>query len=240
MIRLQKLIANRGYCSRRKAEKLIVAGSVKVNNEVINTLGQQVPEDAIIEIDGKVLIDDEKKYFLLNKPRGVLATTNDPKKRKTVIDLIDCQARLYPVGRLDYDTTGLIILTNDGNLANLIMHPRHQIEKKYIVKIKTKLLKADIDKLTKGVKIDNVISAPSRIQKVRYDVNSDTTIFTLIIREGRNHQVKKMLKAIGKDVIKLKREAIGFLNTQGLKSGEYRPLTAKEVKKLYALKNNTN
>ncbi len=234
MERLQKVIANSGYTSRRKAEELIQKGKVKVNGNVIYELGTKVSNTDEIEIDGNVLQKEEQKvYFLLYKPRGVVTTTNDDKQRKTVVNLIDTQMRIYPIGRLDYDTTGILLLTNDGVLANALMHPKNQIGKVYIAKVKGLIGKEQIRALQMGVVIDGKSTSKAKARIKKYDKKTDTSIVELTIHEGRNHQVKKMFEAIGYTVLKLKREQISFLNLAGLKSGEYRMLSPKEVKKLY-------
>lgn len=233
MERLQKLIAESGYCSRRKAEELIKTGHVSVNGKVITELGIKATSKDIIEIDGKKINKENKEYYLLYKPRSVITSTNDDKNRKTVVDLIETNARIYPVGRLDYDTTGIIILTNDGKLADLLMHPKNKIDKVYIAKIRGILHPNAIKELKKGVFIDGVKTSRSSVKVKRYDKKTDTSIVEIIIHEGRNHQVKKMFQAVGKDVLKLKRERISFLDLKGLKSGEYRRLNPKEIKKLY-------
>lgn len=235
MERLQKVIANSGYCSRRKAEELIINRKVKVNGYIISELGYKVSDNEQIMIDGKILTKEPKEYILLNKPRGVVTTTNDDKKRKTVVDLINTDKRLYPVGRLDYDTTGLIILTNDGELTNLLIHPRNNIDKVYIAKVKGILYKECISKLENGVIIDGIKTSKSKVRVRKYDKKTDSSIVEITIHEGRNHQVKKMFEAVGYEVLKLKRERIAFLNLGELKSGEYRYLNIKEVKKLYSL-----
>ena len=232
MERLQKVIAEAGICSRRKAEELIKDGKVKVNNEVA-TLGMKVDSKDIISVNGKLIRREEKEYYLLNKPRGIITSTSDDKGRKTVVDLVKDKRRIYPVGRLDYDTTGLIILTNDGELANLLMHPKNKIDKTYIAKIEGIISKEDIIKLSKGVIIDGVKTAKGKAKIIRIDKKNNKSIVEIIIHEGKNHQVKKMFKAIGYDVIKLKREKIAFLTLAGLKSGEYRLLSLHEIKKLY-------
>lgn len=234
MERLQKVIAASGYCSRRKAEELIETGHVAVNGIVVTQLGIKVGVKDRIEIDGEKINKEHKEYYLLYKPRSVVTTTSDDKNRKTVVDLIETNARIYPVGRLDYDTTGAIILTNDGKLANLLMHPKNHVDKLYIAKIKGILHPSMIGKLQRGVMIDGIKTAKSKVKVKRYDKKTDTSIVEIIIHEGRNHQVKKMFQAIGKDVLKLKRERISFLDLRGLKSGEYRRLNPKEVKKLYS------
>ena len=238
MERLQKVIANSGYCSRRKAEEYIKQGKVSVNGTIIRELGTTVDSKDIIIVNGNIIEKQSKEYVLLYKPRGVVTTTADDKNRKTVIDLINTQNRLYPVGRLDYDTTGALILTNDGELANALMHPSSNIEKVYIAKIKGILMPKEINDLKNGVIIDGKKTAKAKLKVRKVDKANQTSIVELIIHEGRNHQVKKMFNAVGMEVIKLKRERIGFLDLSGLNSGEYRKITPKEVKILYSLINN--
>lgn len=234
MERLQKVIANSGYTSRRKAELLIQNGHVKVNGITIYELGTKVSAKDMIEIDGNLLQKEEQKvYFLLYKPRGVVTTTSDDKQRKTVVDLIDTQMRIYPVGRLDYDTTGILLLTNDGLFANAMMHPKNNIDKLYVAKVRGLVGKEQIMKLQNGIELDGRKTSKAKAKIKKYDKKTNTSIVELIIHEGRNHQVKKMFEAIGYEVLKLKRESISFLNLSGLKSGEYRMLNPKEVKKLY-------
>ena len=235
MERLQKVIANSGISSRRKAEELIREGRVIVNGSVILEMGYKVNPNDLVEVDGVSLSTVEKVYYLLNKPRGVVTTTSDEHNRKTVVDLINSSVRVYPVGRLDYDTTGLILLTNDGDFANYIMHPKNEIEKVYIAKIKGILSPGDHMALKKGVLIDNIKTSPAKIKIRKADKKDNTSIIELTIHEGKNHQVKKMFEALGFEVLKLKRERLAFLNLLGLKSGEYRSLTPKEIKKLYVL-----
>lgn len=239
MERIQKVIAQSGYCSRRKAEEFIKKGLVSVNGNIIREMGYKVNNDDYIEVEGNSIINKESKvYYLLNKPRGVITSTNDDKNRKTVIDLIDDLRRIYPVGRLDYDTKGLIILTNDGVLANLLMHPKNKIDKVYIAKIEGIITKADIQKLEKGIVIDGLKTSKSKAKIKRIDKKNNTSIVELTIHEGKNHQVKNMFKALNYNVLKLKREKIAFLTLDGLNSGEYRTLSIKEVKKLYSMVKN--
>ena len=233
MERLQKVIANAGFCSRRKAEELITKGKVFVNGEKIVELGKKVEATDVITIDGVMLKREEKEYILLYKPRGVVTTTSDEHGRKTVLDLIETDKRLYPVGRLDYDTTGIILLTNDGELANFLMHPKNKIDKLYIAKVKGFLNREEVVKLSKGVLIDNKKTAPAKVRVRKYDKKTDTSIVELIIHEGKNHQVKNMFMAVNHEVLKLKRERISFLDLGNMKSGDYRYLNTKEVKKLY-------
>ena len=234
MERLQKVIASSGYTSRRKAEELIVNNHVKVNGEIVNTLGIKVDEEDIIEIDGEVLKTDTlKEYYLLNKPREVICSVSDDKGRKTVIDLIKTNTRIYPVGRLDYDTTGLIILTNDGELANILMHPKHKIQKTYIAKIDGILNEEDFKKIRKGIKIDERILKVDHMKVKEIDKQKNTSLVEVTIHEGRNHIVRKLFATLGYDVLKLSRIAYGSLTLGNLKSGEYRLLSQDEIKELY-------
>lgn len=235
MERLQKIIAQSGYCSRRKAEELIVDGKVKVNGKVITELGTKVDYNDTIFVNEKPLNNKEEKiYYLLNKPRGVITSVKDEKDRKTVLDFIPNDKRVYPVGRLDYDTTGVLLLTNDGELTNLLTHPKNHVKKTYIAKIEGLVMKQDLEKLCNGVIIDGKKTSKAKARIKKMDKKTNHTLVELIIHEGRNHQVKKMFEAIGYTVLKLKREKFSFLNTNGLKSGEYRLLSVKEVKKLYS------
>lgn len=237
MERLQKVIANSGVTSRRKAEELIQEGKVKVNGEVITTLGFKVNPSDNIEVNGLSISKEEKVYYVLNKPREVITSVSDDKGRKTVVDLIDEDRRIYPVGRLDYDTTGIILLTNDGELANLMMHPRNEIDKCYVAKISGVLNPKELMMLKTGVTIDGVKTRKAHVKVRKIDKETNTSIVELIIHEGRNHQVKKMFEAVNHEVLKLKRERIAFLDLTGLKSGEYRKLNHKEVTTLYSLVN---
>ena len=237
MERLQKIIASSGYCSRRKAEELIKKGLVFVDGEKVTELGTKVSEKASISINGSVLAKENKEYYLLYKPVGVVTTTNDEKKRKTVVDLINTTKRIYPVGRLDYDTTGVLLLTNDGDFANILMHPSNQIDKVYLAKIDGILGKNELQALRNGVLIDGFKTAPAKVKIKQYSKSSNMSLIEITIHEGKNHQVKKMFEAFNHKVIKLKRESVGFFDLEGLKAGEYRRLTIKEVKKVYALQN---
>ena len=235
MERLQKVIANSGVASRRKAEELISNGRVKVDGKIITEMGYKVGKNNVVEVDNIKLSTEEKVYFLLNKPRGVVTTAKDEFGRKTVVDLIPCDKRIYPVGRLDYDTTGLIILTNDGEFANNIIHPKNKIDKTYVAKINGILSIVDVMKLKKGVIIDGVKTAPAKIKLKKADKKNNISFVEITIHEGKNHQIKKMIESVGFEVLKLKRERIAFLTLSGLDSGEYRMLNPKEVSQLYAL-----
>ncbi len=234
MERIQKIIAQSGYCSRRKAEELIKKGLVTINGNVITEMGYKASFNDYIEVEGNSIMDKQDKvYYLLNKPRGVITSTKDDKGRKTVVDLIDDNRRIYPVGRLDYDTTGLIIITNDGELANLLMHPKNNIDKVYIAKIEGLITKGNLKTLESGVIIDGKKTSKSKAKVLKMDKKNNTSVVELTIHEGRNHQVKNMFKALGYNVIKLKREKISFLTDESLPSGTYRQLSIHEVKKLY-------
>lgn len=238
MERLQKVIAASGYTSRRKAEELILAGKVFVNGEKITSLGTKVNGNDDITIDGIHLGKEDLVYYLLNKPRGIISSVSDDKERTTVVDLIDTNKRIYPIGRLDYDTTGLLILTNDGNLTNILSHPSNKVPKKYIAKLNKALKPEDLIKLKSGVVVDGIKCFPQRVKVKKTDLEKDYSLVEITIVEGRNHIVKKIFQELGYLVDKLSRIEYAFLNLDGLKSGEYRELTIKEVKKLYEYKIN--
>jgi len=240
MERLQKVIANSGVASRRKAEELIKSGRVKVDGKVITELGTKVSKNNVVEVDNVKISTEEKVYFILNKPRGVVTTSHDEHGRKTVVDLIDCGKRIYPVGRLDYDTTGLLILTNDGEFTNNIIHPKNKIDKTYVAKINGILAISDVMKLKKGILLEDGKTAPAKVKVKSLDQKTKTSLIEITIHEGKNHQIKRMFESLGYEVLKLKREKVGFLTLKGLSSGEYRALTPKEVTKLYALSNRNN
>ena len=205
MERLQKVIAASGITSRRKAEKLMLEGRVSVDGKVIRELGYQVTGKERIEVDGEILTREEKVYFLLNKPRGVITSVTDDKNRKTVTDLIPVNERIYPVGRLDYDTTGILLLTNDGNLANKLMHPSSNIEKVYIAKVQGVLSGYDIKRLKNGIIVDGYKTSKARVKLKSIDKDKNTCLVEITIHEGKNHQVKKMIEAVGKKVLKLRK-----------------------------------
>lgn len=235
MERLQKVIAESGYASRRKAEELIKAGKVYVNGNKVTEMGFKVSGNDLIDINGKPLKKEDKEYYLLNKPRGVVTTTSDDKNRKTVTELIETPKRIYPIGRLDYDTTGVLLLTNDGELTNILNHPSSEVSKIYVAKIDGIVEPFKVKKLEQGVIIDGVKTSKAKIRIKKLDKKNNASYIEITIHEGKNHQVKKMFEAIGYKVTKLKREKYAFLNVKSLKSGEYRRLTTKEVKSLYAL-----
>ena len=236
MERLQKVIANLGYASRRKAEELIINGKVKVNGEVVRELGTKVKTSDTIEVENTILDNNKNyEYYLLNKPREVISSSSDEHGRKTVVDLIHTEERIYPVGRLDYDTTGALLLTNDGTLANKLMHPSSGIEKKYVAKVEGLVTGYEIKQLRTGVIIDGKRTSKAKVNLKKYDKKTDKSLVELTIHEGRNHQVKKMFESINHQVVKLKREKYANLDLTGLKPGEYRKLSNKEIAILYSL-----
>ncbi|MDI3546658.1 MAG: rRNA synthase [Halanaerobiales bacterium] len=235
MERLQKVMAHAGIASRRKSEEIIAQGRVKVNGRVVTELGTKVFPDDIIEVDGKIITEEKKIYLLLNKPAGYVTTVDDPQGRKTVLDLIKgVSQRIYPVGRLDYDTSGLLILTNDGDLTHFLTHPSHQIDKTYRVEVKGHPGRSDLRKLAEGVELEDGITAPARVNSIRR--RKQTTLFNITIHEGRNRQVRRMCEKIGFPVINLKRIAFAFLRLDGLPEGEFRFLSDQEVRRLKDLK----
>ena len=235
MERLQKVIAEAGIASRRKAEDLITSGKVKVNGEIVTELGTKVSRKDRIEVNNKPIEKQQKEYYLLNKPRGVVTTTKDEHHRKTVVDLIPTNTRIYPVGRLDYDTTGALLLTNDGEFANILMHPNDKVEKVYMAKLNGIIKGEQINQLKDGVEIDGQTVQAARVKLKKVNDKSSTCMVQITIHEGKNHQVKKMFESVGFQVEKLKREKVAFFDLKDLQSGEYRKLTPKEVAKVYAL-----
>jgi pseudouridine synthase len=235
MERLQKVMAHAGVASRRKCEEIISQGRVKVNGEVVTELGTKVSPDDLIEVDGQVIFQEKKVYLLLNKPVGYITTVDDPRGRKTVLDLIKgVPQRIYPVGRLDYDTSGLLILTNDGDLTYALTHPSHMIDKTYRVEVQGHPSPKELARLEKGVLLDDGITAPARIENLQK--RRDTTVFEITIYEGRNRQVRRMCEFIDYPVENLKRIKFAFIELNGLAEGKFRFLNKEEVNKLRELK----
>lgn len=223
--RVQKLLSNYGYCSRRQAEKLIEEGKVKVNNKIIS-LGDKASETDKIYVDGKLVAQEKKVYLIFNKPVGCITAVKDP-RFKTVMDYIKIKERVFPVGRLDYNTSGLLILTNDGDFANKIMHPRYEIKKTYFVKLNEPVAKQDIISLKKGIKLEDGITSPAEITNI-FANNLEITI-----HEGKKRIVRRMFKALGYYVLFLTRIKIGNLKLGNLKPGKYRPLSKEEIQKIF-------
>lgn len=233
MERLQKVMAHAGVASRRKSEEIIEQGRVKVNGEVVKELGTKVSASDVITVDEVPIEREQYVYVLLNKPRETISTTDDEKDRETVVDLIEgVEERIYPVGRLDWDTTGALLLTNDGELSYKLTHPSFEFPKTYVVKAKGRISKKIGNELASGIILDGKKTAPARVNILSHDRRTDTTMARITLHEGRNHQVKNMFESIGHPVEKLTRERFGFLSTEGLQSGEWRFLTPHEVKQL--------
>jgi 23S rRNA pseudouridine2605 synthase len=229
-IRLQKYIAQCGVASRRHAEKLISQGRVSVNGKTVTEMGTLVSADDRVEFDGKEIKKENRTvYIMLNKPFGYVTTVYDPQGRPTVLDLIEgVKERIYPVGRLDYDTTGLLILTNDGDFAYRNTHPSCEITKTYMAEVKGSPSVNSIKRLRKGALIDGRTTSPAHVEII--ENKNTSTVLKIIIHEGRYHQVKRMCEAIGHSVIQLKRTAIGRLELGGLKPGQWRYLLPDELK----------
>ncbi|MDE1549374.1 pseudouridine synthase [Jeotgalibaca caeni] len=233
MERLQKVIAHAGVASRRKAEELIQQGRVTVNGEVVTTLGVKVNSNDRIEVNGLPIYKEHPVYFLFYKPKNTLSAVSDDRNRPVVTDYFShIEQRIYPIGRLDFDTTGLLLLTNDGEFANLLMHPKYKIDKTYVAKVNGIPNKQQLNQLERGIKIDNKTTSPAKARLISHDIKKNTAVVELTIREGWNHQVKNMFAAIKCPVIKLKREKFGFLTMGNLQPGMYRELKAFEVEKL--------
>lgn len=229
--RLQKYMARCGAASRRKSEELITAGRVTVNGQIVTELGIKVSENDVVTLDGKPLMPEARKvYIALNKPVGYVSTVKDEHGRKTLLDLVDVPERIYPIGRLDYDTSGLILLTNDGDIYNKVIHPREEKNKVYIALIQGILSDKEIEAFESGLEIEGYITAPAEI-KTRRILGRNAEV-AITIHEGRNRQVRKMCKKIGHPVITLKRVSVGSIEIGSLEEGRWRYLTEKEVGQL--------
>lgn len=234
--RLQKVIAYAGIASRRKAEQLIVEGKVKVNGQVVKELGTKVSDTDKVEVNGVKLEKEQKVYFLLYKPRATISAVTDDKNRKTVTDIFkNVEQRIFPVGRLDYDTTGLLLLTNDGEFSYQLTHPKFKIDKTYVARVKGIPTIDGLKKLQRGIRLEDGKTAPAKVSMMSTDEAAGKAICEITIHEGRNRQVRRMFEAIGTPVVKLKRERFAFLDLGNLTPGEYRQLTKHEVKKLRVL-----
>ncbi len=232
MERIQKYLSECGVASRRNSEKLIIDGKVEVNGIVITELGTKVKESDKIAVNGELIKRESKEYYLLYKPEKVVTTTKDDKNRLSVVDLIDTKKKIYPIGRLDYDTSGILLLTNDGELANNLMHPSKNIEKVYQVKINGLIKVLQIKDLESGIILDGVKTKKCRVKLKKTDVKNSKSYLEVTISEGRNHEIKNMFLYFGYKVLKLKRIRYSFLTLDNLKMGEYRKLTYKEINDL--------
>ncbi|BDG59979.1 pseudouridine synthase [Caldinitratiruptor microaerophilus] len=238
--RLQKILARAGVASRRHSEELILAGRVRVNGEVVTRLGTRAVAGVDrIEVDGRPIGEREPlAYVVLNKPKGYVTTLHDPEGRPTVVDLIEgAPVRLYPVGRLDYDTEGLLLLTNDGELAHALAHPSSEVSKTYVARVRGVPTAAKLRTLEQGVRLEDGITAPARVRLLavrtdRRNPRNQVATVELTIHEGRNRQVRRMLAAVGHEVIQLTRTRVGPLRLAGLAPGEFRYLTLRDIKSL--------
>ncbi|XFA99222.1 pseudouridine synthase [Candidatus Izemoplasma sp. B36] len=238
MERLQKILQKAGVASRRKAEDLIKAGRVKVNGEVVTVLGSKADFSDEIMVDNKKIKSENKVYYLLYKPEGYVSTTDDQYNRLTVVDLIPVEEKVFPIGRLDYNTSGALILTNDGDFANALMHPKFKLEKQYTVKVSGLVRKETSKLICRGVDLGNFKTQPAKIFDVKYDDKKENTTLTIVITEGKYHQVKRMFAKFDHDVLRLKRDRYGCVDLKGLNKGDYRRLKIHEVKKLWNLSEN--
>ncbi|WP_075036929.1 pseudouridine synthase [Halobacillus dabanensis] len=236
MERLQKVIAHAGVASRRKAEKLITDGKVTVNGKVVTELGTKVGKNDDVEVEGVPIDKEEPVYYLLYKPRGVISSVSDDKGRKVVTDYLpEVKERIFPIGRLDYDTSGLILLTNDGEFANMLMHPSHEVDKVYIAKTKGIPSPEQLKQLKKGFTVEGEYLKAVHAKINSTDTRKNTAIVQIVLHEGKNRQVRRMFDALGFPLDKLKRERYGSLDLHGLNAGDYRPLKPFEVKQLRQL-----
>ncbi|MDD6272853.1 MAG: pseudouridine synthase [bacterium] len=233
MERLQKYLSACGVASRRKSEELILNGKVKVNGVIVCELGSKVSDSDTIMVDGLIVNRQDKEYYLLYKPEKTICSVSDDKGRVCVVDLIDTKEKIFPVGRLDYDTSGLLLLTNDGNITNKLTHPKGNVEKTYLAKVDGIVTKDELSMLEKGIILDGVKTKRALAKLKKVDKKNNKSYVELTITEGRNHQVKNMFNFIGHKVLKLKRISYAFLTLDNLSIGEYRRLTIKEVKQLY-------
>lgn len=236
-MRLQKYLAHCGVASRRKAEVIISQSRVSINGEIVTNPATDVSNQDLVKVDGKtVRINKTYKYYLLNKPLGVVSTANDEKGRINVIDLIESDKRLYPIGRLDMDTTGIILITNDGQLTQILTHPKYELSKTYIAKVKKRPNKDSLNKLRNGIYIDGKKTKEAKVKILNSYENE--TLIEISIEEGRNRQIRKMFDAIGHPIISLKRIKIGEIEIGGLMIGDYRELNKEELAYITKIKEN--
>ena len=234
-MRLNKYIASAGICSRRKADELIAAGNVKINGAVMREMGYDVQEGDRVSVNGRpVEAESNKVYVAVNKPKGYITSMDDDRDRATVAQLVsDIPERLFPVGRLDYNTTGLLLMTNDGDLAYRLTHPKHEVYKTYVALVSGIVSDARLARLRKGVDIGGFVTSPAKVRIIKQ--NQRSTVVEISIREGKNRQVRKMFKAVGNTVIELERIAIGDVRLGHMQQGHYRKLTRREIEYLKGL-----
>lgn len=236
-MRLQKYLAHCGVASRRQAELIIAKSRVSVNDEIVTDPARDVSDQDLVKVDGKLIkLNKTYKYYLLNKPLGVVSTASDEKGRLDVIDLINSDKRLYPIGRLDMDTTGIILITNDGKLTQILTHPKYELSKTYIAKVKGRPNKTSLNKLRSGLYIDGRKTKEAQVRILNTYPNE--TLVEISIQEGRNRQIRKMFDAIDHPVVSLKRIKIGEIEIGGLMVGDYRELNKEEMDYINKIKNN--
>lgn len=238
-MRINKYIASCGIASRRKAEELIIENRVKVNGKIVNELSFQINEaEDKVEVDGKIIgLEEELVYIMLNKPEGYVTTVKDQFDRKSVIDLVKgVGARVYPIGRLDYETSGLLLLTNDGDLTYKLTHPKHEVDKTYVATVKGIPNESEINNFEKGLYIEDYKTAPAKIKIVKKNIEKNYAVCEIKIHEGRNRQVRKMCRAINHPVMNLRRKAMGKIVLKDVEIGQYRYLTNDEINYLKKLK----
>lgn len=231
--RLQKYLSECGVASRRKSEELILSGKIRVNDKIVKDLGTKVSDKDKVYVDDILVSKQSKLYFLLYKPEKTICSVKDEKGRTTVIDLIDTKEKIFPIGRLDYDTSGLLLLTNDGEISNKLTHPSKNVEKTYLAKIEGIISSKEVNELEKGIILDGMKTKKSSVKVKKIDKKNNKSYVEITITEGRNHQVKNMFGYFNHKVLKLKRIKYAFFDLSNLKIGEYRKLTIKEVKQLY-------
>ncbi len=232
-MRINKYLAQCGVASRRECDRLIAEGKVTVNGRTAG-LGDDVNDGDNIKVEGRPVSVKKNEYYLLHKPKGYLCTVSDDKGRKTVMDILgDGVGRVYPVGRLDYDSEGLLILTTDGELAQHLTHPSNEVPKTYLVKVEGRLTEADLNPIRSGIEIDGYVTKKCRAHIV--ETNKDYTKVELVLREGKNREIRKMFAAIGREVTLLKRTKVGELTLRGLDRGAFRKLTPAEVEYLKSI-----
>ena len=230
-MRINKYIASAGVTSRRKADELIEEGKVKVNGAVLMNPGYHVEDGDVVEVEGQTIRPESKLvYYLLNKPTGYVTSTADEEGRAVVTELVPDSVRVFPVGRLDYNTSGLLILTNDGELSNKLMHPSHEFDKKYLARVQGIVSRAEAARLAKGIDIGGFVTSPAEVNLIRHDKNS--TVVEITIHEGKNRQVRRMFKAINHPVEELCRVGLGNLTIGKLAVGQCRKLSPAEVEYL--------
>ena len=226
-MRLAKYLAHSGVASRRRSEEMVAAGRVRVGGSVVTDPARDVTEDSGVEVDGRPVAPEAREVWALNKPRGVVSTAREPGRRRAVTELVESARRLYPVGRLDADSSGLILLTNDGELAERLMHPRHQVVRTYRVRMRRPVDNGQLRRLGQGVELDDGPTAPATVRRV------SARVIEMTLREGRNRQVRRMAEAVGNQVVELSRIRLGPLRLGDLREGQARRLSSAEIDRLW-------